>query len=98
MPGYAGWCSVNDPPRKPHSMALAMAWVAKITTVSLEMSLPAIGGAFLDRRLGTRYWVLVGLVLGVTVGIWHLIQMTQPRRGNRPPRDPGNSQRGPAGR
>ncbi len=58
-------------------MALAMEWVAKITTVGLEMALPAIGGGYLDRRLGTSYWAPVGLVLGFVVGFWHLLQMTR---------------------
>jgi len=55
-----------------------MEWVSKITTVGLEMFLPAVGGKYLDGWLGTRYWVLVGLVLGFTVGFWHLLQMTRP--------------------
>ena len=75
--------SVSDQRRKPHPIALAMEWVAKITTVALEMFLPAIGGAYLDSRLGTRYWAMAGLVLGVVVGIWHLIQMTRPKAGQR---------------
>ena len=33
-----------------------MEWVAKITTVGLEMALPAIGGGYLDKRFGTQYW------------------------------------------
>ena len=61
----------------PPPLALAMEWVAKITTVALEMFLPAIGGGYLDRRLGTKYWALVGLVLGFVVGLWHLLQMTR---------------------
>jgi hypothetical protein len=68
---------VDKPPPQPHPIALAMEWVAKITTVSLEMFLPAIGGGYLDRRFGTSYLAILGLVLGVTVGIWHLLQMTQ---------------------
>jgi hypothetical protein len=56
-----------------------MEWVAKITTVSLEMALPAIGGGYLDSRLGTSYWALVGVIVGVVVGMWHLLQMTRPR-------------------
>ena len=67
-----------------------MEWVAKITTVAVEMFLPAVGGHYLDRWAGTRFWVIVGLVLGVTVGFWHLIQMT------RPPGRNGKSQRGTA--
>ena len=65
--------------RKP-PLASAMEWVAKITTVSLEMALPAIGGGYLDRRLGTSYWALVGVIVGVVVGMWHLLQMTRPRQ------------------
>ncbi len=54
-----------------------MEWVAKITTVGLEMVIPAVGGGYLDRRLGTNYWALMGLVLGVVMGMWHLLQMTK---------------------
>jgi uncharacterized protein YqgC (DUF456 family) len=54
-----------------------MEWVAKITTVALEMFLPAIAGGYLDRRQGTQHWALVGLVLGFVVGMWHLLQMTR---------------------
>jgi hypothetical protein len=62
-------------------MAAAMEWVTKITTVALEMFLPAAGGAYLDHRLGTKYLALVGVVVGFVVGMWHLLQMT--RAGNR---------------
>jgi F0F1-type ATP synthase assembly protein I len=67
---------VTKPGRDLHPFALAMEWVAKITTVGLEMALPAIGGAYLDRRLGTSYWALVGVVLGFVCGMVHLLQMT----------------------
>ena len=40
-----------------------MEWVTKITTVGLEMVLPAVGGAYLDKRLNTKYWALIGLDL-----------------------------------
>jgi hypothetical protein len=59
-----------------------MEWVAKITTVALEMFLPALGGAFLDKRLGTNFWALVGLVLGMSWGFWHLLQMTRVKSAN----------------
>ncbi len=58
-------------------LAQAIAWVSKITTVALEMALPAIGGGYLDQRWGTKYWALAGLVLGFVVGMWHLLQMTK---------------------
>jgi len=68
---------VNEERPDPHPFALAMEWVAKITAVALEMFLPAVGGGYLDRRLGTNYWALVGVVVGVVVGMWHLLQMTR---------------------
>lgn len=58
-------------------MAQAIGWVSKITTVALEMALPAIGGGYLDQRFGTKYWALAGLGLGFVVGMWHLLQMTK---------------------
>jgi hypothetical protein len=70
---------VNRQPRQPSPYAVAIEWVAKITTVAIEMFLPAVGGHFLDRRLGTNFWALVGLALGLTVGMWHLLQMTKPK-------------------
>lgn len=54
-----------------------MEWVAKITTVALEMVLPAVAGSYLDRRFGTSYLALAGVVLGFVVGMWHLLQMTR---------------------
>lgn len=60
-----------------------MEWVAKITTVALEMVLPAVGGGYLDRRLGTSHWALIGVVLGVVVGMWHLLLMTKVKAGGK---------------
>jgi uncharacterized protein YqgC (DUF456 family) len=70
-----------------HPLAAALEWVSKITTVALEMVLPTVGGAYLDRRWGTRYWALVGLIVGVTVGMWHLLQLTRDanKRGRQEP-------------
>ena len=85
---------MDSPPRQPHPYAVAMEWVAKITTVALEMFLPAIGGQYLDHRFGTNYLGLTGLALGVTVGMWHLLQMTKTTKRWRPPDSPKDSNRG----
>jgi len=58
-------------------MASAMEWVAKITTVGLEMVLPGVGGRYLDAWLGTSYLTLLGLGLGMAVAIFHLVQWTK---------------------
>jgi len=79
----------NDRPNL-DPIAAAMEWVTKITTVGLEMVLPAVGGAFLDKRLSTNYWALVGLGFGVVFGIWHLLQMTKATR-------PNGGNKGPSG-
>jgi F0F1-type ATP synthase assembly protein I len=69
-------------------MALALEWVAKITTVGVAMVLPGIAGHFLDERLGTSYFALIGFALGLVVGLWHMIRWTKPPR--RPPSDTNN--------
>jgi F0F1-type ATP synthase assembly protein I len=94
----AGFQPVSDERGKPNPIALAMEWVAKITTVGLEMALPAIGGGYLDQWLGTTYWALVGVVLGVIVGMWHLLQMTRPKTGPRHKSDRERTNGGSAGK
>jgi hypothetical protein len=64
------------PPSNP--MAEALVWVSRITTVGLEMVLPAVAGAALDRYFQTSYLAVIGLVFGVVAGFWHLIMMTRP--------------------
>ncbi len=60
------------------SEAKAYHWASKIMTVSLEMVVPGVAGYFLlDRNLGTKFvFCLLGFSVGMTLGIWHLIQMT----------------------
>lgn len=59
-------------------MVVAAQWVSQITTVSLEMALPAAFGYWLDNKWGTAPWlVIVGGILGFTVGFRHLLQMVQ---------------------
>ncbi|MEO1994290.1 MAG: AtpZ/AtpI family protein, partial [Planctomycetaceae bacterium] len=56
------------------SMAQGMVWVSRISSVSLEMVLPAVGGHWLDNHWGTGPWcVSLGAVLGFAVGMRHLL-------------------------
>ena len=66
-------------------MGEAFDWVARILAVALVMFLPGLGGDWLDKRLGTRFLVLVGFAFGLTVGVAYLIWITQTlnrRKGN----------------
>ena len=73
-------------------LGLAMEWVTKITTVALEMVLPTLGGYWLDKRNGTGYWTVVGAVVGLVAGMWHLLLMTRvPGPGKRPKRTGGET-------
>ena len=58
----------------------------RVTTVGLEMVLPAVLGYFLDQRWGTEPWLVVtGATLGFIVGFRHLLAMAKP---------PGDSRNG----
>lgn len=59
------------------ALARAMQWVSRITTVACEMVLPAVIGTWLDHRLGTNMLAVAGLLIGVPLGLWHLVQMTK---------------------
>lgn len=79
--------SESDSEEQRLPLAIAMEWVSRITTISLEMVLPGIFGQWLDARWGTSYLVLVGFALGLTTGLWHLIALTKTRpqaAGSRP--------------
>ena len=77
--------SAND--RSP--LTLAMEWTSRVTTISLEMVVPVLLGLWLDLRLGT--WVVfsvLGAILGLGLGMWHLIRLTEAPSGKEgPPQD-----------
>jgi len=68
---------VNDPIQLRDPIAAGLEWVARITTVSLEMVLPGIAGQWLDERWGTGFLALLGFAIGIPVSIWHLLIMTR---------------------
>ncbi len=54
-----------------------MEWTSRITTISMEMVIPALLGYWLDQKLGTQaVFVLLGAIAGMTLGLWHLLQIT----------------------
>jgi hypothetical protein len=52
-----------------------MEWVSRVLAICLEMVLPGLFGQWLDGKLGTRFLVLVGFGLGVSLAIWHLTRL-----------------------
>lgn len=70
-------------------MAVVMQWVGRVFGVVSAMVLPAWGGAWLDERVGTRLFALLGVVLGLVAGMAYLLVMTgsggdgQRRHGSR---------------
>ncbi|MGB6044918.1 MAG: hypothetical protein WBF93_17315 [Pirellulales bacterium] len=58
-------------------MAKAMAWAARVMTISIEMVLPGVLGLWFDNLLGTKVpFTLLGFAGGLTFAIWHLLKMT----------------------
>jgi F0F1-type ATP synthase assembly protein I len=54
-----------------------------VTTISLMMVLPAGGGYYADKYFGTLpLFMVLGLILGLTAGVWQLIRLAQ----NEPPK------------
>jgi F0F1-type ATP synthase assembly protein I len=77
---------VNNLPDDRSPLARAMHWTSLVTTISLEMVLPAVAGRWIDGRLGTGIVFLVlGAILGFATGMWHLLKLTGPS-GNGPAR------------
>jgi hypothetical protein len=82
--GYGGLCRNHLTELEslmPQSVERLMAKLMTIGTVGTEMVAPIGLGLLLDYFLGTMPWFMVtGAVLGLVVGIVHLIQLNKPGR------------------
>jgi len=57
-------------------LVAAAQWVSRMTSVLLEMALPAAVGLWVDHLLGTGFvFALVGFGIGMVLGVWHLLKM-----------------------
>lgn len=56
------------------------------------MILPGLGGHWLDERWGTEFLTLVGFGLGLTAGIWRLLQMVDLPEQDEPPESDSQDQ------
>ena len=69
--------------QKRSSIAEAYQWVSIVTTITLEMVLPAYGGSLLDKRWSTGSWMtIIGACLGMVVAMTHLLQVTRKPPGS----------------
>lgn len=73
---------LTDPQDDRSPLAQAMALVATITTVAMEMVVPVVAGHWLDKRVGcTPALTIAGAAGGLVLGLWHLIQMSRRPKG-----------------
>jgi F0F1-type ATP synthase assembly protein I len=75
---------VTDSSDDRSAMARAYGWAARLTTISLEMALPALGGFWVDQKLGTKcLFLILGAVLGFVVGFWQLLKLAHRSKQNK---------------
>jgi F0F1-type ATP synthase assembly protein I len=64
------------------SMAEATKWVSVVTTVVGVMTVPALGGMWMDNLLGTKYlFAILGVVFGFAGGMYCLLEMVKAKSG-----------------
>jgi F0F1-type ATP synthase assembly protein I len=77
-------------------MVVAMRWVHQISSIAIEMALPAFLGHWADEHWGTEPWlVAVGALLGFSVAMVHLLALAkQSGRRDAARRGSGRADRG----
>ena len=69
------------------SMADAMKWVSVVTSFIGVMTIPALGGIWIDSLLGTKcLFVILGVVCGFVGGMYCLLDMVKAKAGEPPSR------------
>ncbi len=71
------------PDPAPSPLAAGLQWATAITTIGMEMALPPLVGAWVDRHFGTGViWTIILAVLGFVVAMRHLWDLSK-RLGTR---------------
>ena len=66
------------------SMAEAMKWVSVVTSVVAVMTVPALGGVWVDNLLGTKcLFTILGAIFGFIGGMYSLLDMVKAKAGPR---------------
>ena len=56
--------------------AVGIEWASRISTIGMELAVPAGAGYWLDKRWDTQPWLLIaGAVLGFAVFMYHIFQL-----------------------
>ncbi len=84
---------MDRPPADDRSaLSLAWSWATRVIVVAATMVVPALVGAWIDRKLGiVAVCMLIGLAIGVTAAIIQLIGIAKEsesqgsRNKNKPP-------------
>ena len=72
----------QSPDRSP--LLVAAEWSSRVTSVVLQMVLPALVGYWLDQRFGTvALFVSLGAALGIGAATWNLVRLASPRTKGR---------------
>lgn len=59
-------------------MARGILRASQISTLGIEMALPAVAGYWGDQRWGTSPWLLiVGVICGFVISLYSIIKLTQ---------------------
>ena len=53
-----------------------MEWASRISAIGLEIVVCIWLGGWLDKKLETSYWSVVGVIVGPVMGFWHLLLLT----------------------
>jgi F0F1-type ATP synthase assembly protein I len=78
----------SEEPRS--NLATGEYWAGRVSAVGFAFVLPPLGGAFLDRWLGTSpIFILLGAVLGFGLGMMYILRLAK----DGAPRPPGNGAR-----
>jgi len=73
-----GFRLVGDSTDGRSSMAKAVEWSSRITTISLGMGLPGLFGYWLDEQLSTGpVFLILGAVFGLASGLWQLVKLSE---------------------
>ncbi len=67
----------SDRREQQRQQAFAWEWVSRVLSICVVMLLPGFGGRWLDQRLETDYWVIIGFAFGFFSGITALILLVK---------------------